>query len=348
MKRRFLFFRFMLAFGVVISLFVTALIIILSLVFQPLRDLLPRPEMFFFIICGVPLAFAALASLFGGLVFRRFTTPLADVMAAADAVAEGDFTVRLREEIPGEFGRLSRSFNRMTAELDRSEQQRRHLTADVAHELRTPLHIIQGNLEGVLDGVYKPTPEHISATLEETRLLSRLVDDLQTLSLAEAGQLPLHKELVQVGDLVNDVATSFTHQAAESRVELRVEISESLAGFELNIDLDRMDQVLSNLLANALRHTPTGGQVTLSAQSLPEGIRFVVQDTGEGISAQDLPFIFDRFWKGDRSRAHSQGSGSGLGLAIARQLVQAHGGTINAESQPGVGTKFLIDLPING
>ena len=154
---------------------------------------MPRTLALALILCGVPFGFLLLLILSGRWAFRRYGAPMVEVMAAADAVAEGDLSVRVREEAPGEMGRLAHSFNRMTAELERAEQQRRNLTADVAHELRTPLHIIQGNLEGMLDGVYEPTPEHIKATLEETRLLSRLVDDLQTLSLAEAGQLPLHR-----------------------------------------------------------------------------------------------------------------------------------------------------------
>jgi two-component system OmpR family sensor kinase/two-component system sensor histidine kinase BaeS len=316
---------------------------ILILILGPLQAGLHRPGLLL-AACVIPLAFFGLVSLFGSLVFRRFGTPLADIMAAADAVAEGDLSVRLREEAPGELGRLAQSFNRMTAELARTEQQRRNLTADVAHELRTPLHIIQGNLEGILDGVYEPDPEHISATLEETRLLSRLISDLQTLSLAEAGQLPLHKMNITAADLLADVAASFAGQAAEQGVELRVEIDEENPPPEFSVDPDRLDQVLSNLVSNALRYTPQGGQIILRALALPGGARLVVEDMGAGISPEDLPYIFDRFWRGDRSRTRGGGAGSGLGLAIAKQLVQAHGGRIGVESRPGAGTTFTIDL----
>jgi two-component system OmpR family sensor kinase/two-component system sensor histidine kinase BaeS len=290
------------------------------------------------------VAFPLLALAFAVLAFREFGPPISNVMAAADAVAEGNLEVRVPENSPGEFGRLARSFNRMTSELARAEQQRRNLTADVAHELRTPLHVIQGNLEGILDGVYEPTPEHINATLEETRLLARLVNDLQTLSLAEAGQLPLHPQQIAVADLLADVVTSFNGQAAEAGVEIRVDAP--APELQIYADADRLDQVLSNLVGNALRYTPAGGCITLGGAAQPDGnIRLVVADTGQGISAEDLPFIFDRFWRGDRARTRL-GGGTGLGLAIARQLVQAHGGQIHVSSEIGQGTTFTITLPV--
>jgi signal transduction histidine kinase len=297
--------------------------------------------------CGLALALPILALTIGGRAFRGIAAPLADVMAAADAVAEGDFTVRVAEDgyRRNQFARLARSFNRMTAELQRSDQLRRSLTADVAHELRTPLHIIQGNLEGVLDGVYDPTAEHIEATLEETRMLARLVDDLHTLSQAEAGQLSLHMEEVDVPELLADVETSFSGQAAVKNINLEVGFAGQAAGLRVWGDVDRLDQILSNLVVNALRYTPAGGQVKLHAERDEGYVRIVVSDTGEGIAAGDLPYIFERFWRGDASRTHVDGAGAGLGLAIAKQLVDAHGGTISMSSTPAAGTRFTILIP---
>jgi two-component system OmpR family sensor kinase/two-component system sensor histidine kinase BaeS len=297
--------------------------------------------------CGLSLALPLLAGALALQIYRGVATPLSDVMSAADAVAEGDLSTRVPTSArgPNEFRRLARSFNRMVEELERADQQRRNLTADVAHELRTPLHIIQGNLEGILDQVYEPTPEHLDATLDETRALARLVDDLRTLSLAEAGQLPLVRELVDISELLADVQTSFSGQAEAAGLDLRVEIDQAVSVPTVFADVGRLDQILSNLVANGLRHTAAGGTITLRAEAGKEAVRIAVSDTGEGIPAEDLPFIFDRFWRGDRSRSRLGGAGSGLGLAIARQLVQAHGGRIRAESELGQGTTITIELP---
>jgi len=297
--------------------------------------------------CGLSLALPLLAGAVAMRVFRGITNPLADVMTAADAVADGDLSVRVSEPQrgPGEFRRLARSFNRMADALDRAENHRRNLTADVAHELRSPLHIIQGNLEGLLDDVYEPSAEHITATLDETHLLARLVDDLQTLSLAEAGQLPLKIESVHILELLGDVQTSFSGQAEAAGIELLVVREGEHQKLAVFGDADRLDQVVSNLVANGLRHTSSGGVITMSAALTPEGVRISIADNGEGIPSEDLPNVFDRFWKGDRSRKRTDGSGSGLGLAIARQLVELHGGDIVVESELGQGSTFLIDLP---
>jgi signal transduction histidine kinase len=282
-----------------------------------------------------------LAALVATRAFRSIATPLADVMGAADAVAAGDFSVRVAERGSPEFRQLAHSFNRMAGQLQQSDQQRRTMMADVAHELRTPLHIIQGNLEGVVDGVYLATPEHISATLDETHLLARLVEDLRTLSLAEAGQLPVRWEAVDVADLLRDGEASFSGQAEASGVKLVVDIQGAPNDLVVTADYHRLDQVLGNLIANALRHTPAGGVITLRGRADTGGVMFEVSDTGAGIAADELPYIFDRFW----SRGAQGTGGSGLGLAIARSIVAVHDGTIEARSKPGQGTTLRAWLP---
>jgi len=337
--------NFMGLFGALSTIFVIGLTVMLVM-------FIVRPELFEWqhvtrerspwFLCLIPLAFFLLAGFVGRMGFRRVGRPMEEILNGIDAVSRGDLRIRLDESGRGPFGTVMRSFNHMTAELERSEQQRRNMTADIAHELRNPLHIIQGNLEGMLDNVYEPTPENIGATLEETRLLARLVSDLQTLSLAESGQLPLHLTSFSMADLLADVVTSFSSSASEQGVVLSAEGGE---GVEIRADYDRLDQVLSNLVSNALRHTPRGGTIHLSAAKEVDGVTIAVQDSGEGILPEDLPYIFDRFWKSDRARTRD-GSGSGLGLAIARQLVRAHGGSINAASRVGMGTRFIIKLPL--
>jgi two-component system OmpR family sensor kinase/two-component system sensor histidine kinase BaeS len=295
-------------------------------------------------LCGLPLLFMFIASLIGRWGFRRFGRPMADVMSAIDAVAEGDLSVRVREHFPGDLGQLARRFNHMIAELERADQQRRNLTADIAHELRTPLHIIQGNLEGILDGVYEATPDHINNTLEETQLLARLVNDLQTLSLAETGQLPLHPTRFLIADLMADLTSSFSYQAASFGITLTTDVTNP--DQEITADYDRLNQALSNLISNSIRHTLQGGKISLRAESpiTNHQLQITIQDTGSGVSPEALPFIFDRFWRGDKSR--SDRTHSGLGLAITKQIVLAHGGTIDVESKVGEGTKFLIEIPV--
>ncbi len=344
-QRRFLLWRFLAFLGGLIGLFILgiSLAVILAWRFphpEPHRP--PGPD-FLLLACLLPLGFFLLSGLIGAFAFRGLVHPIADVMSAADDVARGNLKTRLPERGARPFRALARSFNNMISELERAEQQRRNMTADIAHELRNPLHILQGNLEGMLDGVYEPTVENLTATLEETRLLARLVNDLQTLSLAEAGQLPLHPSRFLAADLLSDVAASFTARAAAQNVTLTSQISDSAASAELLADYDRLDQVFSNLVMNALRHTPAGGSILLGLDSAPQGVCITVSDTGSGISPEDLPFIFDRFWKGDRARARD-GAGSGLGLAIARQLIRAHGGEIEAASRPGAGTQFTVYL----
>jgi len=293
------------------------------------------------LFCGTPIVVVFIASSIIFMLYRRFGRPLGHIFNAIDSVAEGDLSVRVPETNSDMFSELNKRFNHMVNELERSEKQRRNLTADIAHELRTPLHIIQGNLEGIIDGVYKPTPEHINNTLDETKLLSRLVSDLQTLSLAETGQLPLHPTRFLLADLMQDLTSSFSSRAESEGIKLETDISNP--DESITADYDRLNQVLSNLISNSLRYTPKGGTISLITLTNEKGIQLQVQDTGIGIPAEDLPFIFDRFWRGDKSR--SERVNSGLGLAIAKQLILAHGGEIEVKSEAGAGTIFTIYLP---
>lgn len=294
--------------------------------------------------CGSPVVVVVFIILFIFNLYLRFGKPMESLFDVINAVEEGDLSVRVKVDKNNVFGDLFKRFNKMVDELERAEQQRRNLTADIAHELRTPLHIIQGNLEGIVDGVYQPTPEHINATLDETHLLTRLVNDLQTLSLAETGQLPLHPTRFLLADLIRDIASSFSSQAASQGIDLKTSIANPRQ--ELTADYDRLNQVLSNLTSNALRHTPKGGTISIetqSASSEERAVRVIVKDTGAGIASEDLPFIFDRFWRGDRSRRDRVHSG--LGLAIAKQFVLAHKGSIEVQSELGKGVTFTIELP---
>ncbi|MBL7065336.1 MAG: HAMP domain-containing protein [Anaerolineae bacterium] len=300
-----------------------------------------------FLLIG--LAVAGFTLIIGLLLSRGMSRPLANLTAATRAVAEGDFSARVPTHYPGEMRELATAFNDMAQDLARADALRRNLTADVAHELRTPLSVIRGKLEGVLDGVYPATPEHLQPVLEETELLTHLVEDLRLLALAEAGQLPLEKRPMDVGDLLRDAQVNFSPQASDRGVTLALSLPAELP--EVMADWRRVAQVLGNLLTNALRHTPEGGCVTLSATAPPRSggagggtVEVTVADTGTGIPPQDLPYIFERFWRGEKSRSRVGGE-TGLGLAIARQLVELHGGTIRVESAPGEGSKFRFTLP---
>jgi two-component system OmpR family sensor kinase/two-component system sensor histidine kinase BaeS len=281
----------------------------------------------------------ALAAFFSG----RISTPLRQLNGAAQAMATGDLQVRVRPGLVREVADLAVSFNSLADALARADQQRRQLTADVAHELRTPLSIIKGRLEGLQDGVYQADDEQIAGLLGEVALLERLIEDLRILALADAGQLALYPETVSPARLAADAVRSFAAQAAERQVSLRAESAEPLP--ELYVDPQRIAQVLGNLVSNALRYTPAGGSVAVRVGAADGGaVLFEVCDSGTGISAEELPHIFDRFYRADRSRTRSSG-GAGLGLAIARRIVEAHGGEIWAASELGRGTTIAFRLP---
>ncbi len=286
----------------------------------------------------------AIAILFGVLLGTFFTRPLRRLTSATKQIAAGDLTHRVPEDDKDEVGQLAVAFNTMTTQLNAKEQGRRRLLADVAHELRTPLSIIQGNLEAWLDGVIKPTPEHIASTHDETVLLSRLITDLRDLSLAEAGQLKLTKSNISLADLIAAEAASLDHRFREQQVSFDTQISVDLPS--ISVDGDRIRQVLHNLLMNALQFTPAGGKITIDAAIASDDKVIVrVIDTGSGISAEDLPHVFEHFYKADRSRQRGHG-GSGIGLAIVKQIVETHGGSISVDSKSGQGSMFSFTLPV--
>ena len=272
-----------------------------------------------------------------GRTARRMAGPMAEVMEAADRVAGGDYGVRVDERGTQEMRRLARSFNAMTERLRASEDHRKDLLADVAHELRTPLSVIRGNAEGMLDGLYPADRAHLEPLIDEIKVMSRLLDDLQTLSTAEAGALRLRRSRVEPGHLVEAAAAAFRSQADDSRVSVEARIAEGLP--EIDVDSVRIGEVLANLLSNALRHTPPDGSVVIAAEPAPDGVSVTVMDTGAGIPADALPHVFDRFVKAKDS------GGAGLGLAIAKALVESHGGRIAAESELGRGTTVRVVLP---
>jgi signal transduction histidine kinase len=271
-------------------------------------------------------------------VLRRVGMPLDAVMDAADRVAGGDYSVRVAEHGPPPVRALARAFNTMTARLESHDRQRRNLMADVAHELRTPLSVIQGRLEGLLDGVYERDDRQVGDLLEEVHVLSRLIEDLRMLALSEAGALKLQKEPADISALSRDVVRTFAAEAASRNVTLTVDGSVSAP--LVVVDPLRIREVLTNLLANALRHTPAHGAVDVRVAAAPTGGVIVdVSDTGSGMTAEEIARAFDRFHKGSESQ------GSGLGLTIARSFVVAHGGEIRASSEPGRGTTMSFTLP---
>ncbi len=286
------------------------------------------------ILIGLLVVFVL--AMIGGAISRA-AAPVGDLIEASGRVESGDFSARVPDTGPREVRSLARAFNAMSARLEEVEQQRRSALADVSHELRTPLSVIQGNLEALLDGVYPADAAHLQPILAETRILERLIDDLRTLTLVEAGSLVLHRDPTDLGSLLNEVAAGYRSQAEQSGVTLTVTAADGLEPIE--VDPARIREVVANLLTNALRHTPRGGAVVLSAQVADGQARVTVHDTGSGIPSDQLDRIFDRFFRAPDS------PGSGLGLPIAKSLVEAHGGVITAASESSAGTSISFTLP---
>jgi signal transduction histidine kinase len=285
---------------------------------------------------------AIIALLLGVFLSRTLTRPIRELTEATHAVSKGDLSQQVTVHSNDELGELAVAFNKMSTELSRSVNVRRQMTADIAHELRTPLSLILGHAEAVHDGVLPPTRENFEIIRDEAVRLEHLVNDLRTLSLADAGELTMQLQSIEPGRLLQEVATIYQYQTQQKNITLELDIASHIPNIEA--DPGRMTQVLTNILDNALRHTPEGGKIIVSAREARDAINLVVEDTGPGLKAEDLDRIFQRLYRTDTSRQRDRG-GSGLGLAIARSIVQAHGGQVSAESEAGKGLSVVITLP---
>jgi signal transduction histidine kinase len=284
-----------------------------------------------------------IATLLGVLLSRNLTRPIREITAATHAVSEGNFSLQVPVRSKDELGKLATSFNKMSSELSHSLELRRQMTADIAHELRTPLTLIIGHAEAVHDGVIQPSKKTFEIIREESLRLERLVNDLRTLSLADAGELVLNIQPVALDKLISEVVKSFQHPAAQKGIQLHYVASHGLP--VISLDGGRIIQVISNVIDNALRHSPKSGKVRIHVEKKKENIQISIQDNGKGVAKKELQNIFNRFYRVDSSRDRDSG-GSGLGLAIAKSLVEAHKGCIWAESTPGRGLKVILELPM--
>jgi len=289
------------------------------------------------------LVAVAIALLMTFFLSRRILAPVKALTSVARRLGRGDFSQRVEVKDKGELGELANTFNSMASDLEKIEQLRRNMIADAAHELRTPLSNIRGYLEAIRDGIKKADADTIRSLDEEATLLSRLADDLQELSLAEAGELKLMCRPENIAGLIQQAVASAQAQAAAKGIAVSTDLPAGLP--PVNVDPDRVSQVLRNLLENAIAHTTRDDSITLTAIQQGSWVEVSVADTGTGIPAEDLPNIFERFYRVDKSRTRATG-GSGLGLTIARRLVEAHGGKIEARSEPAEGTRFSFTIPV--
>lgn len=287
------------------------------------------------IVIGIALAL-------GTVLTRLMIRPLQELTLATQQIAGGNLQHQVRVHSRDEIGILATHFNRMSADLARANQLRQQMTADIAHDLRTPLTVISGYLESLRDEVLKPTPARFATLYDETQILLQLVDDLHTLSLADAGELSLNRRPVILSDLLGHVAATYQHAAEQQGVTLSVQAEAGPR--EVLLDAQQITRVLRNLISNALRYTSERGQITLIGRTTADASQLVVADTGSGIEPEHLANIFERFYRVDTSR-HQATGGSGLGLAIVKSIVELHGGGITVASRPGQGTTFTITLP---
>ena len=290
----------------------------------------------------ISLVMAVPTIIIGLFLMRRFVTPLAEVIVAARAVADGDLSTRVHASGPDDLRALSDSFNHMASSLEQSDSERRNMLADIAHELRTPITVMRGRLEGIVDGIYDANPEQIGPALEETYLLERLVEDLRLLTLVETRQLHFEFKPVDLNEIVTHVIDLFQAEADDKNIKISFEDHHQAA--VATLDPQRINQVVGNLVSNALRYTPEGSNVTLEVGKSAEMVFLTISDDGPGVQTDDIDSIFQRFWRGEKSRSRASG-GAGLGLAIARQLVEAQGGQIHANNRDQGGLNIRIQFP---
>jgi two-component system, OmpR family, sensor histidine kinase BaeS len=288
------------------------------------------------------LAAVILALALGGFLAFTLTRSLRELTEATIDLAHGKLGRQVKVRSKDELGKLAISFNQMSQDLERATMARRQMTADIAHDLRSPLSVIAGYAEALSDGKLPGTPETYGVLHQETKHLSRLVDDLRLLSLVDAGELPLQLQPSSPRALLEWVVARHAVASQQAGISFRIKSGANLP--EVIVDEERMAQVFDNLILNAFRYTPAGGEILLSAEQVGGALQFTVSDNGSGIAAEDLPNIFERFYRGDKAR--QQNGESGLGLAIAKSIVEAHGGSIAVESVPGQGTQFTICLPV--
>lgn len=286
----------------------------------------------------------AAAFVLGLVITRQITRPVYALKEGATRVAAGNLDYRVKVESKDELGDLAAAFNLMAASLEKDEEMRRRLITDIAHELRTPLTVIDGTVTAIQDGVFAPDREHLDTIKEQTAMLTRLVADLRDLSLAESGQLKLERVPTDLADFLRRKLTQFEAKAREKNIKLQLDAAPDLPS--VDIDRFRIDQVMTNLLANALRHTPNSGSIAVGVKNTDGSLVVSVADTGEGIPPEHLPHMFERFYRVESARSRMDG-GAGLGLAIVKHLVMAHGGTVSVESTPGKGSTFSFTLPVN-
>ncbi len=296
-----------------------------------------------FLLWGALLA-VVIALIITFFISRAVTSPIRALTNSARNLGKGDFSQRVAVKSKDEIGELAQTFNSMAGNLERTEILRRNMVADVAHELRTPLSNVAGYLEAIRDDVVKPDKPTIASLSEEVDLLTRLVDDLQELTLADAGELKLYQQTEDISQLIAQSVTAIQTKIKSKGLEILTDVQTDLP--LVNIDYQRISQVLRNYLENAYKHTASGGKITVSAVLENTAIKISVSDTGEGIPSEDLPNMFERFYRVEKSRARAAG-GSGLGLTIVKRLVEAHGGSVGVQSELGKGSCFYFTLPVD-